>query len=51
VGLACLALLVLLDSLWAYIPAGLIIALTFVRTAPEDRTLRNELLGLHSEGS
>jgi protein-S-isoprenylcysteine O-methyltransferase Ste14 len=36
---------VMLGSLWALIPAVLLIALTMVRTALEDRTLREELPG------
>lgn len=34
-----------LGSLWAYVPAGLVTLLFIVRTALEDRTLRNELPG------
>ena len=36
---------VLLDSLWAFIPAGLLAAVMVVRTALEDRTLQAELPG------
>jgi protein-S-isoprenylcysteine O-methyltransferase Ste14 len=35
----------LLDSVWAFIPAVLLIAITFVRTALEDATLQKELPG------
>jgi protein-S-isoprenylcysteine O-methyltransferase Ste14 len=35
----------LLDSLWAYIPAVLLMFVMVVRTALEDRTLQNELPG------
>jgi len=34
-----------LGSVWALIPAGITVILTIVRTALEDRTLRNELPG------
>jgi protein-S-isoprenylcysteine O-methyltransferase Ste14 len=34
-----------LGSLWALIPAGLLTAVTVVRTAMEDKTLRDELAG------
>ncbi len=34
-----------LGSGWAYVPAGLVAAVFIVRTALEDRTLRNELAG------
>jgi len=34
-----------LGSLWAYVPTGLVTLLFIVRTALEDRTLRNELPG------
>jgi protein-S-isoprenylcysteine O-methyltransferase Ste14 len=36
---------VLLDSLWAFIPAGLLAAVMVARTALEDRTLQAELPG------
>lgn len=36
---------VLLDSLWAFLPAGLLAAVMVVRTALEDRTLQAELPG------
>ena len=39
------SLLLALGSLWAVIPAGLIAYLLVVRTALEDRTLRDELPG------
>ena len=35
----------MLGTLWALIPAGLIVAVTILRTALEDRTLREELEG------
>lgn len=35
----------ILGSRWAYVPAGLVVALFVLRTALEDRTLRNELPG------
>ncbi len=35
----------LLDSLWAFIPAGLLTVVVFVRTALEDATLQKELPG------
>jgi protein-S-isoprenylcysteine O-methyltransferase Ste14 len=35
----------ILDSLWAFIPAALTVAIILVRTAAEDRTLHNELPG------
>lgn len=35
----------LLDSAWAFIPAAVVIVLTILRTALEDRTLRAELPG------
>lgn len=34
-----------LDSLWAFVPAGLTIAVTVMRTSLEDRTLQQELAG------
>lgn len=43
-----LATPVILGSLWAFIPAGLTIFVTFIRTALEDRTLREELDGYES---
>lgn len=36
---------ILLGSLWALIPCGLVVLLTIIRTALEDRTLRQELPG------
>jgi protein-S-isoprenylcysteine O-methyltransferase Ste14 len=36
---------IVLESLWALIPAGLILIVTIVRTVLEDRTLRAELDG------
>ena len=36
---------ILLGSLWSYIPIGIIVILTVVRTALEDRTLQAELPG------
>lgn len=38
-----LATPVALDSLWAFIPSALVLAVTVVRTALEDRTLQEEL--------
>ena len=35
----------MLGTLWAFIPAALLIAALVVRTALEDRTLRDELAG------
>lgn len=35
----------ILDSLWAFIPAALTVAIILVRTAAEDRTLQEELPG------
>ncbi len=35
----------ILDSLWAFVPAVATVAVTVLRTALEDRTLRNELDG------
>jgi len=35
----------LLDSSWAYIPAGFIIAVLIYRTSLEDKTLQSELPG------
>lgn len=43
--LFALAVPLWLDSLWAFIPSGLTIAALFVRTALEDRMLREELDG------
>jgi protein-S-isoprenylcysteine O-methyltransferase Ste14 len=43
--MACIATPLILNSLWALIPAGLAILLLGVRTALEDRTLREELDG------
>ena len=36
---------ILLDSLWAFIPAVLLIIVMFIRTASEDSTLQTELPG------
>ena len=36
---------ILLDSLWAFLPAGLLVAVMVARTALEDRTLQAELPG------
>jgi protein-S-isoprenylcysteine O-methyltransferase Ste14 len=36
---------IMLGSLWALIPAGLTVIVTVVRTALEDRTLKDELIG------
>jgi len=41
----CLASVVVLESVWALIPVGIIIVLLVVRTALEDQTLRAELPG------
>lgn len=43
--LQSLAVPLLLGSLWSYVPVGATICLFVVRTALEDRTLRNELPG------
>jgi protein-S-isoprenylcysteine O-methyltransferase Ste14 len=43
--LQSLAAPLLLGSLWSYVPVGATICLFVVRTALEDRTLRNELPG------
>jgi protein-S-isoprenylcysteine O-methyltransferase Ste14 len=43
--LESLAAPLMLNSLWAFIPAGFIAVVTVVRTALEDRTLRAELPG------
>ena len=43
--LAMLATPLALASWWAFIPAGVIVLLTVIRTALEDRTLRQELPG------
>ena len=40
-----LATPVMLSSLWAFIPAAATVAVTVVRTAKEDRTLKDELDG------
>ena len=37
----------LLGSLWALIPAALVVGLLIIRTALEDRTLLEELEGYH----
>jgi protein-S-isoprenylcysteine O-methyltransferase Ste14 len=42
---SCFAVPVLLGSLWALIPAGLAVIAVVIRTALEDRTLREELPG------
>ena len=42
---AYLATPVLLDSMWAFIPAFLLVAVLVLRTTLEDRTLQQELLG------
>jgi protein-S-isoprenylcysteine O-methyltransferase Ste14 len=34
-----------LESLWAFVPAGLLVAVLIVRTALEDQTLQAELPG------
>jgi protein-S-isoprenylcysteine O-methyltransferase Ste14 len=43
--LTWLATPLMLSSLWAYIPVGLLIAVLVVRTTFEDKTLRRELAG------
>jgi len=43
--LACLATPLLLDAPWAFVPTLVVVALTIVRTALEDRTLQAELAG------
>ena len=43
--LSYLATPLLFDSLWTYIPCGLLFILLVVRTALEDRTLRKEMAG------
>lgn len=43
--ISALATAVMLNSLWALIPTGLLIGLVVIRTALEDRALRNELDG------
>jgi protein-S-isoprenylcysteine O-methyltransferase Ste14 len=40
-----LATPVVLSSLWALIPAGLVVCITIIRTVFEDRTLQEELVG------
>ena len=42
---SCLATPILLGSLWALIPCGLVAVVTVVRTALEDKTLLDELDG------
>ena len=42
---SCFAMSLALGSLWALIPAGLVMCLMVVRTALEDKTLQNELDG------
>jgi protein-S-isoprenylcysteine O-methyltransferase Ste14 len=42
---------VILSSLWALIPAGLVICITIIRTAFEDRTLQEELNGYKAYSS
>ena len=37
----------MLGSLWALIPAGLVVFLLIMRSALEDRTLQEELEGYH----
>jgi protein-S-isoprenylcysteine O-methyltransferase Ste14 len=44
-SLTAIGIPVLLSSIWAFIPAGLTIALLVVRTVMEDRTLQEELKG------
>jgi len=44
-ALSYVAVPVMLSTLWAFIPAALLIAALVVRTALEDRTLRDELAG------
>ena len=45
-GIVCnLAGAIALSSLWALIPGALVVLLTVVRTALEDRTLQEELVG------
>jgi protein-S-isoprenylcysteine O-methyltransferase Ste14 len=43
-----LATPVVLNSLWAFVPAGIVVCMTIVRTAFEDRTLQEELEGYKS---
>lgn len=43
--LSYLCMPLLFDSLWAWIPAALLIAVLFIRTALEDKTLQAELPG------
>jgi protein-S-isoprenylcysteine O-methyltransferase Ste14 len=43
-----LATPVVLSSLWALIPAGLVVCITIIRTAFEDRALQEELEGYKS---
>ncbi|MBC8446412.1 MAG: isoprenylcysteine carboxylmethyltransferase family protein [Chloroflexi bacterium] len=42
---SCLATPILLGSLWALIPSGLVVLVTVIRTALEDKTLLEELDG------
>ena len=44
-ALSYVAVPVMLSTLWAFIPAALLIAALIVRTALEDRTLQDELTG------
>jgi len=43
-----LATPVILSSLWAFIPVGVVVCITIIRTAFEDRTLQEELDGYKS---
>ena len=43
--ISCLAIPLMLGSVWAYLPVALFIITLIVRTALEDRTLQNELEG------
>ena len=43
--LSYVAVPVMLSTLWAFIPAALLIVALVIRTALEDRTLRDELAG------
>ena len=44
-SVSVLAMSLALGSLWALIPAGLVVCLLVLRTSLEDRTLRDELPG------
>jgi protein-S-isoprenylcysteine O-methyltransferase Ste14 len=46
-----LAIPLVLGSLWTYLPALIVTALLFIRTALEDRTLQNELTGYREYAS